>query len=344
MKGTVIIDGNSLCHAAHHSSKLTVGVMQTQAIFGMIKSIRVALNKYSGWNILVLWDGHAQWRYDLYPGYKGDREAKTEEEAAIKSAYKAQSPFVRKALSLLGIRQMMALTHEADDLAGLMSKKLSVAGVKVSLVTGDQDWIQLVNENVDWFDPIRDYYVNLTNFTKFTGYFTPLEFLEGKALVGDTSDCIKGVGGIGKDTAPQFLAEFKSVPNFYSMVDSGKFIPRLLMHTRLCGDSPFTKDEWKAKFVPTEKDQESEKSLARALAKHMKQWQGQGRLLYARNMKLMDLQQVPVPKSEHINITPPDYDEEKFLLLCERLSFISIRRNFEDFIKPFRDNNNSRLS
>jgi 5'-3' exonuclease len=337
MVGTVIIDGNSLCHASHYAPKLTVGTMQTQAIFGMIKSVRVTMNKYRGWKFLVLWDGRAEWRYELYPEYKGNREAKNEAEAAVKAAYKAQSPFVRKGLSLLGVRQMLATTHEADDLAGIMSKQLSRRGVKVQLVTGDQDWLQLVDENISWFDPIREYEVNLANFDKFTGYLTPLQFLDGKALVGDISDNIGGVGGIGETGAPELLAEFGSVANFYSLVESGKFIPKQLVHIRLCGDSEYSKEEWKARFVPTDEQKASEKAYKKAFTLHMKEWTGQGRTLFKRNMRLMDLQNVPVPKSEDISNLNIEYNEAKFRYFCEKLAFISILRNFEDFMKPFRE-------
>lgn len=331
MEGTVIVDGNSVCHAAHNASKLTVGTMQTQAIFGMIKSMRGIINEYQGWKILVLWDGRAQWRHDIYPGYKSNRDDPDPVAAKHKAAYKAQSPFVRKGLSLLGVRQMFATWHEADDLAGIFSKRLSAAGTKVELITGDQDWLQLIDENISWHDHRTDDEVNLTNFAKFTGYLTPSGFLQGKALRGDISDTIGGVGGIGDGTAPEFIAEFGSVENFYSLVESGKFTPKKLMHIRLCGDSTHSKDEWKALFAFNGHPDE-----VKLLAKHMKGWKGQGRVLFERNMKLMNLQQVPVPDSKDINIIKHEFNEVTFRLLCEKLSFISILRNYENFLEPFR--------
>lgn len=296
--GTIIIDGNSLGHAAHNATKLTVGEMQTQAIFGMVKSIKLLAEKYSGWSMLVLWDGKADWRKAIYPDYKENRKAKDEKQLAHKEAYKAQSPFVRKALSLLGVRQMFATSHEADDMAGILVKK--IAGTQdIVLVSGDRDWLQLVRPGVIWFDPIRDNTVGSGNFMDFTGYFTPQEFLQGKALMGDSSDNISGVGGIGEKGAPEFLAQFKGVRNFFTQVDDGTFAPKKKAHQNLA--SP------------------------------------EGRAAFARNLKLMSLLNVPTPNPEDTNIIAADYDEGRFRVLCEKLSFLSILRDFDNFIRPFRE-------
>lgn len=294
--GLLIVDGNSLCHAAHHATKLSVGEMQTQAIFGMCKSSKLLAESYPGWNQLVLWDGNAQWRKDIHPEYKANRKAKDERQEADKQAYKDQSPFVRKALQLLGIRQMLVTSLEADDMAGVLVKR---AQGNIVLVSGDRDWLQLVRPNVVWFDPIRDYKVGHGNFTEFTGYFTPREFLEGKALMGDTSDNIPGVGGIGEKGAPEFMAQFKSVENFFKQVDDGSFVPKKKAHQNLA--SP------------------------------------EGRAAFARNLRLMNLLDAPNPIREDMNVTLPQYNEAAFKILCEKLAFMSILRNFDDFITPFRE-------
>lgn len=327
--GTLIIDGNSLGHASHNATKLTVGEMQTQAIFGIVKSTKLLAEKYPGWKMLTLWDGKAGWRKVLHPAYKENRTAKDEKQLAHKEAYKAQSPFMRKALSLLGVRQMLATTHEADDMAGILVKK--IAGTDdIVLVTGDQDWLQLVRPGVTWFDPIRDNTVGMGNFVDFTGYFTPLEFLQGKALMGDSSDNIPGVGGIGEKGAPEFLAQFKSIREFYRQVDDGSFKPKKVAHKNMLGSSPFTKEEWSQQFDGNRDDKE-------ALAKHMEQWPGQGRIIVSRNLKLMNLLNVPIPRPEDVQNIPADYDEARFRVLCEKLAFMSILRDFDNFMRPFRE-------
>ncbi len=295
-QGLLIIDGNSLGHAAHNATKLTVGEMQTQAIFGMVKSVKLLAENYPGWNMVVLWDGKAHWRLDLHSEYKGNRKAKDEKQEAHKQAYKDQSPFVRKALQLLGIRQMLVTSLEADDMAGVLTRR---ATGNVVLVSGDRDWLQLVRPNVVWFDPIRNYKVGMGNFTEFTGYFSPREFLEGKALMGDTSDNIPGVGGIGEKGAPEFMAQFKSVENFLKQVDDGSFVPKKKAHQNLA--SP------------------------------------EGRAAFDRNLRLMNLLDAPNPNKEDMQVTQPAYSEANFRVLCEKLAFMSILRDFDNFMAGFRD-------
>lgn len=304
--GKLIADGNSLGHAAHNATKLTVGDFQTQAIFGMVKSMKLLLEKYPNESPLVLWDGEANWRKDLHPTYKENRKAKDAKQQAHKDAYKAQSPFVRKSLSLLGIPQMFAVTREADDMAGILAKQYGLNGERIVLVSGDKDWLQLVRPGVSWFDPIRDRSANMANFEEFTGYFTPYEFLQGKALMGDSSDNIPGVGGIGEKGAPEFMAQFKSVENFFAQVDSGAFVPKKVAHQKLASPA--------------------------------------GRAAFARNMQLMNLLEVPMPQREDIVVIRPDYSEEKFRTLCEKLAFGSILRDFDGFLTPFRNINAMKMA
>lgn len=297
MSGNLIVDGNSIGHANHNATKLTVGEMETQAIFGVVKSIHALAKNHPGWNMAVLWDGKAQWRKEICPEYKENRKATDEKQAAHKESYKKQSPFVRKALQLMGVRQMLVTSAEADDMAGLMTKKLAKAGQRVKLITGDKDWLQMVQSGVVWFDPIRDRECNMSNFFEFTGYRTPEQFLDGKALMGDSSDNISGVGGIGEKGAPEFIAEFGSVAEFYRQVESGIFVPKKKAHIRLA--SP------------------------------------EGRAVFERNRKVMNLLDVPTPPKEDVSVIAPTYNRDAFRALCEKLAFHSILREFDAFLEPF---------
>src|SRR4051794_35351265 len=87
---TILVDANSRGYAFHDSAKLTVGAFQTQAIFGMVKEMRNIYFSMPTRQVYVLWDGRAQWRYDLYPEYKAGREGKSAVEDAHRAAYKAQ--------------------------------------------------------------------------------------------------------------------------------------------------------------------------------------------------------------------------------------------------------------
>lgn len=328
-----IIDGNSIGHAAHRATKLTAGGLQTQAVFGFIRTLRDMKVEHPGFTPMVLWDGKAQFRYDIHPLYKSNRDndpKKVEE----RQHYVAQRPYIARCLEHLGVRQMTAMKHEADDMAGYMVANLTKQdGNEVLLSTGDQDWIQLIRKGVTWRDHRDDSkVVTLDNLMDKTGYATPYAFLEGKCLHGDTSDVISGVGGIGETGAPEFLAEFGSVREFWRRCDSGEYVPSKKAHLNLWkGVSRFTKEEWAAQYTGDPEDK-------KALKKHMDEWPGQGRILFGRNLRLMQLLKVQQPAKEDVVVVPGKFDMDKFAEVCEELAFVSILRNLEHFTKPFRSN------
>jgi len=299
MSKTVVVDGNSIGYAAHYATKLTAGEIETQAVFGFIKTMRELRQSYPDYKLVVLWDGRAEWRFKTHPEYKSNRDNDPKKVAA-KEAYSAQRPYISRALKHLGVRQMTASTHEADDLAGILVWQLSQKPEnEIVLISGDQDWIQLVRKNVSWRD-LRDdsRIVTIDSLMDKTGFATPYGFLEGKCLQGDTSDCISGVGGIGEKGAPEFIAEFGSVREFWRRCDSGEFIPKKKAHIRLCS--------------------------------------AEGRMIFGRNLRLMQLLKVPVPAKEAVHIDQGSLNVEAFAELCEELAFSSILRNLESFTDEFK--------
>jgi 5'-3' exonuclease len=247
---------------------------------------------------MCLWDGRAQWRFDLNPEYKSKR-TEDPKKVVVKDAYEEQRPYIGVALNALGVRQLTVADREADDMAGYLVRVLTVDPThEVDLITGDQDWIQLVRPNVTWRDHRDDSrVVTLDTLMDKTGYATPLAFLEGKCLHGDTSDCISGVGGIGKDGAPPFLAEFGSVREFWRRCDSGEFVPKKKAHIRLCS--------------------------------------AEGRMLFGRNLRLMQLLKVAPPAKNLTDVDVGKFDKDRFAQVCEELAFVSILRNLDHFVKPF---------
>lgn len=310
MSTTILVDGNSVGYAQHYGTKLRSGELETQAIFGFVRKMREMRMGYRGCRIVVLWDGRAQWRFDLLPEYKSNRDSDPKK-LAFKAAYVAQRPYIAKALEHLGVQQITGKHHEADDLAGYFTPKLLRKNPdnKIVLFSGDNDWIQLVQENVIWRDasPLRpDNIVKHTNLLDKKGYKTPLAFLEGKCLQGDTSDVISGVGGIAEAGAPVFLAEWGSVGNFFKAVDAGTYTPKV------------RKD-------PKAKTPHPEQALASP----------EGRALFLRNLKLMQLMRVEAPKREDLLNIPGHPDKQAFRELCEELSFSSIVREMDSFFEPF---------
>lgn len=295
----LFIDGNAIGNAAHNGGKLNYGGMQVQAIFGFIKSTRAFLEQFpAARSPIVLWDGRAQWRFDLFPDYKKSRQEGNEKpaDAVRRQAYKDQRPFIQEALKLLGVTQMQHKLLEADDLAGFLCSQTNKPTL---LITGDQDWLQLVNRHTSWHDPIRNHMVTHANFATFTGCIDANSFVQSKALQGDKSDDIPGVGGLGETYAAELLLTHNTVEHFWAKVDAGEYSPRLKREQNLA--SP------------------------------------EGRAIFARNMKLMDLRNAPRPDKEGLQITKGSFDAEGFAEFCHRMGFLSITRDFERFIAVFKE-------
>ncbi|MCY1299786.1 DNA polymerase I [compost metagenome] len=298
---TLIIDGNARGYFHHGSGRvLKSGDIQTQSIFGVVREMRELREYYPDFTPVVLWDGRAEWRYALHPEYKSKRD-KDPKQAASRAEYKKARPFISAALEHLGVRQLTVMTHEADDMAGYMVSQLSADPANETILhTGDKDWQQLVCKNVIWGDirRERESAVRLHDFFDKTGYKTPLAFLEGKCLQGDTSDTIPGVGKIGEGTAPLVLAEFGSVRHFWRAVDDGSHTPRDFRMRHLA--SP------------------------------------EARKLFVRNFQLMQLQRVAKPEKDQVRLVSGTLDPDKFATVCEELAFRSILTTLEEFTRPFR--------
>lgn len=294
----ILIDGNAIGNSTNSASKLNYNGMQVQAIFGVIKSVRGVIERVPHSDIITLWDGRAQWRFDLYPDYKKSRQEGNErpEDAARRAAYRSQRPYIKEALHLLGVTQMQDNKGEADDLAGYLTQRTTKPTI---LITGDQDWLQLVNAHTVWFDPIRDWKVSMKNFAEFTGCIDTNSFVQSKALQGDSSDEISGVGGLGAKYAAELLLTHNTVEHFWAKVDSGEYVPRLKRELRLA--SP------------------------------------EGREIFHRNMKLMDLRVAEAPKKENLELTKGTFDAAGFYDFCCRFGFMSIINDFDRFTSVFQE-------
>jgi len=330
MKHTSIIDANSVGRAAHSGAKLKAAGMETQAAFNFIRGL-VDLKRTTPHTVpLVLWDNRADWRYALHPDYKSNRENDPQKVAEAES-YKKMRPYIGRMLQHLGVRQVSATGYEADDLAGFFVERMRKdQNMEVELVTGDRDWLQLVGGNVSWRDHRNDAIVNSENFYVKTGCKTPFAFLETKILTGDTSDCISGVGGLGEKGAPEFIAEFGSMRNFWMMCAKGDHVPKGKTQQRLLGACPLTLEEWMRDY-PGDPDD------AKAVKKFADTWPGQGRVLYKRNFQLMQLLRVTPPSKASIQIIPGAFDKQGFAQVCEELAFTSILRSLDGFVKPFQN-------
>lgn len=211
MKNFMVIDANSIGYTGHQSVALNTGDRSTQAIFHFLKTLRNLRSRFPKFQPIVCWDNDAKWRYELCPDYKGNREP-NEKVKQAREDYRAQRPTIKKCLKLLGVPQVDVKGFEADDIAAMIALRTAkTEDAFALLISGDQDWIQLVTENVTWLDPLTEKKVTLKTFEEATGYPDPISFVQAKALKGDTSDNIKGVGGLGEVASSLILKHFGSV-------------------------------------------------------------------------------------------------------------------------------------
>ncbi len=208
-----LVDANSLGYAQHCANDLRHGPdgLQTQAVAGMLKSVANSLRYEPAVLNLLVWDGRAQWRYDLHPGYKAGRH-KTVEQREMRAHYERARPFIQKALRMLPVLQVGCAHAEADDVAFGLSRQLSEQGHLVSLRTADADWLQMVNARCRWENARKaGHVVELDGFAKSSGYASPGAVPMVKALMGDTSDDIDGLPDVGDKRAASLVAKYGSL-------------------------------------------------------------------------------------------------------------------------------------
>ncbi|MGI1988647.1 hypothetical protein [Shewanella glacialipiscicola] len=312
MPKIIIVDANSVGYAGQHSADLKTGDLPTQAIYNTLANLRALKSKHKEANFMYLWDDRAQFRFDLLPDYKGKRE-NTPEKVKAKEEYHAQQPYIKKLLGYMGIPQLRHAGYEADDLAFYLCKLFVARGYEVVLVTSDKDWLQMLDKNVTWFDPRMDRYCTIETFQEFTGFNTIRKFTDSKSLLGDKSDNIDGISGIGEKACSLIFNKWDSV------VDMVK------EHRALGG---FTKENIGPDF-------------SRFINKMNALCSNQDGLLkqFKRNCQLMDLSLCPPITG--LKFEKTSKDPEAFFDLCAELAFQSIMRKrgiwtntfFEEFIE-----------
>ncbi|NLY67582.1 MAG: DNA polymerase I [Tissierellia bacterium] len=217
-KTLMVIDGSSLIHRAFYALPLlsTKSGLYTNGVYGFLTMLYKIQEDYDIDYICVVFDKKGPtFRHEIFESYKGHRES-TPDELAL------QFPIAKKILSIMNIVQLELEGYEADDIAGTLSKLGEDNGLNVILVTGDKDYLQLVSDKTKvlitrkGITDIVEY--NEEIFIKEYG-ITPTQFIDLKGLMGDKSDNIPGVPGIGEKTGIKLLKEFGTIENLYDNID-----------------------------------------------------------------------------------------------------------------------------
>jgi 5'-3' exonuclease len=296
----ILVDLNHLGFRAQlGGQKLTAGEIETTGIYGFMRMLRVIRREFAG-RIVCLHDGHS-WRYEHFSGYKANRKSDPKLLEA-KDRWKASKPWVVRLLRLMNVDQVAVANMEADDLAARIRRQLRLQGRDVVLVTGDQDWLQLVGPGAILFDAMKERIVTEVNFQTVTGLPHPKAIAEMKALMGDSSDCIPGVGGIGEKTATALLNAYGSVTGFTNAMMADPAARKVA-------------DKRALKLLD-----DADRQAA-----------------YERNLRLIWLDHPDIPVPAKPNVIKGRLDKGAFAEIAGELAFHSILKELDTWLAPFTD-------
>ena len=223
MDKIILLDGNSLSYRAFYAMPALQNKsgLYTNSVYGFALMLERMLEDIKPKYALVAFDkGKQTFRHKTYQDYKGTRD-KTPSELVEQFGY------VRELLDSYGIKYEEHFDYEADDIIGSYAKLAEKAGLEVIIISGDKDLTQLASDNITIYYTRR----GVTEVDHYTPEFinekyglSPEQIIDMKGLMGDKSDNIPGVAGIGEKTAIKLLAEYKTVENVLDNIDniSGK--------------------------------------------------------------------------------------------------------------------------
>ncbi|MER2024764.1 MAG: DNA polymerase I [Eubacteriales bacterium] len=217
----VLIDGHSIMFRAFYGMPLAMTApdgTHTNAVYGFLSILRKVLEEEKPEYLVVAFDrSEPTFRHEKYPAYKGTRQAAPPE-------FHEQMPVILRLLDSMEIPHISIAGWEADDILGTLSRRSEKKGLKVSLVSGDRDLLQIATDRTEIIIPKTK-----AGQTTYERYFasdvaetvgvTPSEFIDMKALMGDSSDNIPGLPGVGPKTALAIIEKYHSIENAHAHVD-----------------------------------------------------------------------------------------------------------------------------
>ena len=220
MEKLLLIDGNSIMNRAFYGvpDLTNVNGIHTNAVYGFLNILFRFLDEENPDYLAIAFDLHAPtFRHKLFEAYKGTRKGMPDE-------LRQQVPYIKNLVKEMNIKTLELEGYEADDLLGTMAKRAQSMGMEVSLLSGDRDLLQIADEHIKIRVPktikgqttVEDYYP-ADVFAKYN--VTPAEFIQLKALMGDSSDNIPGVPKVGEKTASELVIKYHSLDKIYECVD-----------------------------------------------------------------------------------------------------------------------------
>ena len=228
----VLVDGNNLLYRSYFATAYNGNLMKnskgfpTNALFGFINMINKIITEENPEYMMVAFDKGKTFRHDKYDTYKGTRQETPDD-------LKIQFKLSREICHALGIKCLEIDNYEADDIIGTFAKKCDNENLDAVVISSDKDLLQLITDNVKVkLLKTHDYIMMDNDEFKNTYGLDPIKMIDLKSLMGDTSDNIPGVRGIGEKTAIKLLQEYGSLDGVYQNIDNIKGS----MHEKLVND------------------------------------------------------------------------------------------------------------
>jgi DNA polymerase-1 len=213
----IIIDGSGYIFRAYFAIQRlsTSQGLPTNAVFGFVNMLMKVLDVEKPTKLAIAFDtGKATFRKELYPEYKSNRSAAPEDLVA-------QIPLIQRAVDCFGIHRVEAPGFEADDVIGTLAQRAVESGRDVDIITGDKDLMQLVGPHITLFETMKDRRIGPDGVVEKFGV-KPDQVIDFLALMGDSSDNIPGVSGIGEKTAAKLLQQYGSLDGIYGNLEAIK--------------------------------------------------------------------------------------------------------------------------
>lgn len=223
MKKVILVDGNNLMFRSFFATLYSGSMMTnkdgfpTNALYGFVNMINKIINEENPEYIAVAFDIGKTFRHEKYDYYKGKRDETPED-------LKKQFPVAKKILTAMGIKYFELEGYEADDIIGTFAKKIDEEPDFIgTIVSSDKDLLQLISNDVEVKLLKQKDYIRMNKEEFFNTYgLEPIKMIDLKSLMGDASDNIPGVKGIGEKTAIKLLQQYHSLDGVYENLDQIK--------------------------------------------------------------------------------------------------------------------------
>lgn len=232
MEKVVLVDGNNLMFRSYYATAYTGSLMKnkdgfsTNALFGFVNMMNKIIAEENPKYIAVAFDVGKTFRHDSYSEYKGGRIETPED-------LKMQFPKAKEILNAMGIKYLECSGYEADDIIGTLAKMVDLSNdYNAMIVSSDKDLLQLISDKVFVKLLKQKNYIRMNKEVFMDTYgIEPIRMIDLKALMGDSSDNIPGVKGIGEKTALKLLQEYTSIENIYVNIDNIKGATKVKLET-----------------------------------------------------------------------------------------------------------------